>query len=75
MSYMGDLEEWVENRTKSVMDGLSEGGQAAIDAIKSTGKELSVEEIRNAYRAQVAPLSELADTLSTLEVGSVVAKN
>jgi len=43
--------------------------------MKSTGKELSTEEIRNAYRAQVAPLSELADTLSTLEAGSVVAAN
>ena len=58
-----------------VMKDLSEGGQVAIDAMKSTGKELSTEEIKSAYRAQVDPLSALADTLSTLEAGSIVASN
>lgn len=58
-----------------VMKDLSEGGQVAIDAMKSIGKELSTEEIKSAYRAQVDPLSALADTLSTLEAGSIVASN
>jgi hypothetical protein len=57
------------------LNEISQGGQVAINAIKATGKELSTEEIKSAYRAQVAPLAELASTLSSLEKGSVVAAN
>ena len=58
---------------------IEAGGQAAVDVMNELaedyGKELSTDEIEAAYRAQVAPLSSLAESIATLEAGSIVAKN
>ena len=68
-------ENFVEQQAEEILQLVSLGGQVAINAIKSTGKELTAEEISAVYRNQIEPLTSLAEQLSTLEKGSVVAKN
>lgn len=70
-----DQKEFIEGYADHIIADIEQGGQVAIDAIKSTGKELSTEEIEAAYRAQVAPLVAISEKLSELQVGSVVAAN
>ena len=66
------------NKKSSFKDGINKLIQLRtllINEWTNAMKDLSIEEIKAAYRAQVAPLTDLADTLSTLEVGSIVAEN
>ena len=75
MPYMGTLSEWAKNRTESTLNALSEGGQVAINTLKSIKSDLTTEEIEAAYRAQIAPIIAVQDTLADLQQGSIVATN
>ena len=84
----GELQTWLttvygQTVDQTVLDFytslLESGGEQAISVMKEiaadAGRELSTDEIKAAYRAQVEPIISLVESLDTLNKGSIVDKN
>ena len=70
-----NIEEYAKTQAQSTLLLLSIGGQTAINELKSIKSDLSTDEIEAAYRAQIAPIKAVYDSLADLQEGSIVAKN
>ena len=84
----GELQTWLTTKYGQAADQqtldfytslLESGGELALTAMEEiaadAGRELSTDEIKAAYRAQIEPIVSLAESLDTLKKGSIVDKN